>query len=324
LFWLDSQRTRAVPGATSTSAIATTGELLVRDRDRARFAIRNLAGETEVLARVDYAEIPPAAALGGLSRDGHVACFLDARGAIVVEDRRTHHRTSFGPYPDGTLSALELSPSGARLALASDQGVVRTVELATGAARVVGRHDGRVLIVRFSADSGSLATGGLDGQVKIWDLLGGSIVVSGHTARVWDVAFSPDGRWLASASADGTVRTFERDGRPLAVLRGHAGPVLSVDVSPSGGEIVSTGIDGAVRRWSVETGQSCVIRRYPGAIWSGRYSADGRSFVATYRAGLLVTDPAVPQIPRGGLGPWLDGVTTATVDDTGRLETLTR
>lgn len=61
-----------------------------------------------------------------------------------------------------------------------------------------------------SPDERWLATGHLDGTVRIWrpDRPGEVAVLRGHGARVATVAFSSDGRWLASGSWDGSVRTW--------------------------------------------------------------------------------------------------------------------
>jgi eukaryotic-like serine/threonine-protein kinase len=319
VFWLATRRTTTLRDAAAISPLAATAEILVRDAGRT-FAIRSLTGGAEPLARVDYRAPPADAALGGLSRDGHIACFLDAEGAIVVVDRTARRRSSFGPYPDGELTVAELSPRGALLVTGSERGIVRVIDLATGASRVLGQHDRGIDAARFSFDEARLATGDRGGRLRLWELgTGGSALVTGHTGRIWDIAFARDGSWLASASSDGTVRTFRDDGRLLAVLDGHAGPILAVDIAPTGAELLSTGIDGAVRRWSVATGRGAAIRWYPTPLWNGRYSADGTRYSATYTGGLIVTDPTQPAVPRDELGRWLDATTTATVDDTGHL-----
>jgi WD40 repeat protein len=54
---------------------------------------------------------------------------------------------------------------------------------------------------------GGIASGGLDGTVKIWDPANGQELASRkkHHNRVEDLAFSPNGSRLASAAVDGIM-----------------------------------------------------------------------------------------------------------------------
>jgi Novel STAND NTPase 1/TIR domain/WD domain, G-beta repeat len=181
-------------------------------------------------------------------------------------------------------------------------------------------HTGSVRSVALTSDGRTLASGGDDGTVILWDLsdrthpqrLGQPL--TGHTALVQSVAFTPDGRTLATGGSDDrTVRLWDlsdrthpqRLGEPLTSPTGR---VLSVALSPDGRTLASGGEAGTVMLWDLSdrdrpqrpgrlpTGQT-------GRVWSVAFTADGHTLASSGEDGTILwdlSDRARPQRPLTG------------------------
>ena len=157
-------------------------------------------------------------------------------------------------YPE-PLRALDLSPDGQVLAIASTVGNVTLWDVAGGKLlHTLSEPQIDVQWLRFSPDGQTLACNA-GGQVRLWDVQTARLTRAfGNVAdsRSLCGTFSADGRLLVSGTNEQAIRTWElKSGQEQTLLAGHAGPVSAVAFAPDGKTLASGSWDHTVRLWNV-------------------------------------------------------------------------
>ena len=212
----------------------------------------------------------------------------------------------------GMVQSIAFSPDGTTLASGSQDATVRLWDVSTGEnIAILGKTDktsaavqmlqffsGRasestqhrspVTSVAFSPDGTKLASGELQGMVKLWEVLTGKNIntFQGPGGLSKSVAFSPDGTKLASSISGGygTVEIWEiATGKNINTIAGHLDGVDSIVFSPDGTKLAAgLSVSQGVKLWDIETGkQVATFSEKMGSVMSVAFSPDGATLAST-------------------------------------------
>ncbi len=145
-------------------------------------------------------------------------------------------------------------------------------------------HDGWIYATIFSPDGKTVATGSVDGTVKLWDVASRKEKsrFNRKSCSVTSISFTPDGRPLALINSSGVIELWDvTSNERLKVFRGHEGDVEITVLSPDGRTLLSGSKDKTARLWDVATGRELfALLGHQDAVETAVFSPDGR-LVAT-------------------------------------------
>lgn len=148
-----------------------------------------------------------------------------------------------------------------------------------------------IACVAFLPDGRTLATGGYDGTITLWEAASGKerlVFQAVPGGAVVTLTCSPDGALLAGAGQDQVVRLWEaRTGKEVGQFPGHGGAVTCVAFAADGKTLVSGSVDTTALVWDV-SGQSVTLSPHAKlgakemeALWSDLGATDaGKAFLA--------------------------------------------
>lgn len=119
-------------------------------------------------------------------------------------------------------------------------------------------HSQGVWTVAYAPNGETLASGGMDRLVRIWDIETGRMLkaLRGHTRDIRQAAYSADGQILATASEDRTIRLWNpTTGDTIKLLfTRYDHSVCSISFSPDGLMLARAGHNKDIKIWEVTTG----------------------------------------------------------------------
>lgn len=188
-----------------------------------------------------------------LSSDGRTLVTGAQDNTLRVWDARTGaRRQSFEDHEDG-VRCVDISADGTSVAYGCWDGLVRVRDLETGKIRWSACHArSGVLGVRF-VGSGSVATAGADGTLRVWDARTGRQTAATRLGphRLFALAVGPGGDSMAVGDECGTVALLRLDNRAKTTLGVHQGYVNDLAFSPDGRLLVSVSADGTGLVWRI-------------------------------------------------------------------------
>jgi WD40 repeat protein/DNA-binding XRE family transcriptional regulator len=186
-----------------------------------------------------------------------------------------------------TVRQIAVRHDGTYWAATSNTGDVRIFQGESSTPLLVLQAHNSAAVIAFSSDRQTLATGGRDNLVKIWDLeympphATLRATLQGHRDFITCIAFAPDGIRFATSSLDGTVRIWDSASfQLLHLLQSHKEGVSRVIWSPDGRLLASAGDDN-IRLWDAQHGEEIRTLADDGnAIYGLAFSPDSQFLVS--------------------------------------------
>jgi hypothetical protein len=149
--------------------------------------------------------------------------------------------------------SMAVSSNGRWLAVGSDVGVIRIVDL-TNPDNIIELkgHNGAVFSLAFSRDAQQLFSTASDKKILLWDIgARKSTVIYGEANMVRAIGTSPDGRFMVGGSDNGQLLLWDIKSEQMSVLSSESSiPVYSLAFNATGTILATGDLKGGVKLWN--------------------------------------------------------------------------
>ncbi len=201
--------------------------------------------------------------------DGRSLLLAGAGGEVSlydIGDSRLPARTPIESHGFMGVHGLSIRPDGRRAVCGDSAGVVRIIDLETGAiVRTIAAHTGIVTTTEYSPDGKWILTVGMvtnqramDGNLKIWDAETGELLwtLADDLASTWSARFSPDGGRIVAGDDRGLAMVVDGIGPSPSIIRIpiEHGRIPQVAISPDGTRFATANFDHTITICDLQTG----------------------------------------------------------------------
>jgi len=229
------------------------------------------------------------------SPDGKILASSGADGNVRLWDVAARRLIHTLQGHRAWVNSLAFSPDGKLLASAGNDATVRLWDTAAGqpVKKLWSPRTALTLVecytplgsVAFSHDGKTLATGGGDGTIRMWNVETKEVMalLRGHTEAVRAVAFAPDGQSLVSGSEDGTVKMWDVVPAPDPnILTGHKSNLSALAFSHDGKTLaVADTLDQTVKLWDLASRNVAVLEGHTAHLWSLAFAPGGQTLASS-------------------------------------------
>ncbi|SDW51783.1 cytochrome c [Ruegeria halocynthiae] len=177
-----------------------------------------------------------------------------------------------------------LAASKTHIATASWDGTIGLWPVDGSEPKLLGPTGSGVNAVEFTADGSQLFSAGVDGSVRVWDVISGQEVdrLVEHGFGVNELVLNSADNWIAYGAVDGVTRILDMTNRQVRDFTLDRRPILALALSPDRSLLAVGDGEGHIMvidtlNWRIAQDFRATLR---GPVWALAFSTDGRNIHA--------------------------------------------